>query len=68
LKAPVQVTRAGHFSLYKRAGAETLLRVDAELVPATGGRVLVRSGLAEGDEVVIEDLARFKDHDRLALR
>jgi HlyD family secretion protein len=68
LKAPLQVTRAGHFSLYKRADAETLLRVDAELTPATAGRVLVRSGLAEGDEVVIEDLARFKEHDRLALR
>jgi len=68
LKAPVQVTRAGHFAVYKLVEADILSIVDTELVPATGGRVLVRSGLVEGDQVVISDLTRFKDHDRLALR
>ena len=68
LKAPARVTRAGHFSLYRRTGPSTLAVVDAELAPATGGRVLVKSGLAEGDEVAITDLARFDRYPELALR
>lgn len=67
LKAPAGVTRAGHFSLYKRIG-DTLVAVDAELTPATGGHVLVESGLSEGDEVAITDLGRFEHHPELALR
>lgn len=67
LKAPPQVTRAGHFSLYKRSGSRDLLAVDTELVPATDGRVLVRSGLSEGDEVVITDLSHLGPHERLSI-
>lgn len=67
LKAPAQVTRAGHFALFKKIG-QTLIAVDAELTPATGGRVLVKSGLFEGDEVAITDLSRFEQHRELALR
>jgi HlyD family secretion protein len=67
LRAPAQVTRAGHFALFKRRG-DTLVAVDAELLPASGGRVLVKSGLLEGDEVAISDLTRFEEYAELALR
>jgi HlyD family secretion protein len=68
LDTPVRVTRAGHFILYKRIGPNTLAAVDTELSPTLADRVLVKSGLAEGEEVAISDMERFKDHDRVELR
>ncbi len=68
VRAPLQVTRAGHYTLFKLVGSSELLAVDVELVPASADRVLVKSGLVEGDQVVISDLERFKTFERLALR
>ncbi|MEY2932085.1 MAG: hypothetical protein RL033_2834 [Pseudomonadota bacterium] len=67
VRTPLQVTRAGHYTLFKLVGAAELVAIDAELVPASADRVLVKSGLAEGDQVVISDLERFKTFERLAL-
>jgi multidrug efflux pump subunit AcrA (membrane-fusion protein) len=65
---PLQVTRAGHYTLFKLVGSDELVAAEAELVPASADRVLVRSGLVEGDQIVISDLERFKAFERLTLR
>jgi multidrug efflux pump subunit AcrA (membrane-fusion protein) len=67
VRTPLQVTRAGHYTLFKLSGPDELVPVDAELVPASADRVLVKSGLSEGDQIVISDLERFKSFERLAL-
>lgn len=68
LRTPLSVTRAGHFTLFRLAGTDELVATDVKLVPASADRVLIESGLSEGDQVVISDLERFKSSERLALR
>ncbi len=67
LKAPVQVTRPGLYPVFKLVGPDALVRTNAQLAPAAADRVLVQNGLAEGDQVVVGDMERFKEVERLAI-
>jgi|GEM_PF-3271967 len=67
VRAPVQATHAGHYTLYRLVGADALVATETELVPATVDRVLVQSGLGEGDQIVVSDMERFDGLERLSL-
>lgn len=68
LPAPVNFTRRGRFRLYQVIDDHRLLAKQVELLPATASRVVVASGLLEGDHVVVSDTHRFEQQNQLLLK
>lgn len=57
----------GRASLFRLVDDTTAERVVVELGRASVGRIEIRSGLAEGDRVILSDMSQWSDHDRVRL-
>ncbi|MDT8448538.1 MAG: HlyD family efflux transporter periplasmic adaptor subunit [Wenzhouxiangellaceae bacterium] len=57
----------GRVSLYRLIDERVAERVIVELGRASVGRIEIRSGLAEGDRVILSDMSRWSEHERVAL-
>ena len=55
----------GRASLYRMVDDSVAERVIVELGRASVGRIEIRSGLAEGDRVILSDMSQWSEHDRV---
>ena len=58
----------GRASLYRMVDDSVAERVIVELGRASVGRIEIRSGLAEGDRVILSDMSQWSAHDRVQLK
>jgi HlyD family secretion protein len=55
-------------SLFRLTGDDVGERVPVELGRASVGRIEIRDGLLHGDRVILSDMSRWSDHDRVRLQ
>src|SRR6056297_3709928 len=58
----------GRASLYRLIDEAVAERVVVEMGRASVGRIEIRSGLAEGDRVILSDMSQWSEHERVALK
>lgn len=58
----------GRATLYRLVDDRVAERLTVELGRASVGRIEIRSGLAEGDRVILSDMSQWSDHERVALK
>lgn len=58
----------GRTSLYRLVDDRVAERVVVELGRASVGRIEIRAGLDEGDQVILSDTSQWSEHDRIALK
>ena len=58
----------GRASLYRLVDDKIAERVVVELGRASVGRIEIRAGLAEGDQVILSDMSQWSEHDRIELK
>lgn len=49
-------------------GGDTATRADVRIGRVSASRVEIVDGLSEGDQVILSDMSRWADHDRIRLR
>jgi len=57
----------GRASLYRLVDDSVAERIVVELGRASVGRIEIRSGLTEGDRVILSDMSQWSEHDRVQL-
>ncbi len=57
----------GRASLYRMVDDSIAERIVVELGRASVGRIEIRSGLTEGDRVILSDMSQWSEHDRVRL-
>ena len=58
----------GRASLYRLVDDKVAERVEVEFGRASVGRIEIRSGLAEGDRVILSDMSQWAQHHRVVLK
>ena len=58
----------GRVSLYRLIEEGVAERVVVEMGRASVGRIEIRSGLAEGDRVILSEMSQWSEHERVALK
>ena len=58
----------GRASLYRLVDDKVAERVVVELGRASVGRIEIRAGLSEGDQVILSDMSQWSEHDRIELK
>ena len=58
----------GRASLYRLVDDKIAERVVVELGRASVGRIEIRAGLTEGDQVILSDMSQWSEHDRIELK